>query len=339
MASFSYGENAVMDSLLFSGRWDHTPDYSRTSAPAAMVQFDAAANSITFDLEGEAHFRFDIDGSPITHFTIQGRQTKKIVVADDGLIHHYRLIKTSETNPGEVRLYHVSTDKKGYFLPKPQPSNRRIEFIGDSFTVGYGVEGKNTEDGTPFEKTNAAKSFGFLVADAYKADFQINAFSGRGLVRNYGNIVPNWTIPNLYKLTVPGLAEQESRGPYWNLKNFDPQVIVLFVGINDFQGEPPYADAEEFKLAYASFLGLLREAHPGVKFLLLATKVWPNDDLIAAVEDVYKSQVEGGYRDLEFQVVYTDNTALHGHPNEMSQKELANTLKPIIGRLGRWLSR
>ena len=224
----------------------------------------------------------------------------------------------------------------------------------DSFQVGEEVAGhfkdagfpvelvwsfRGPEDGTPFEKTNASKSYAFLLAEGYKADYQVNAVSGRGLVRNYANIVPEWTLENLYEYTMMGAPEQEKDAERWNFEKFHPQVVVVFVGINDFQGEPPYADVGKFKEAYAKLLDKLRALHPGVKFLLVATKTWPNDDLGGVVESIYNDQVAAGKNDIVYKFVYTENTALHGHPSEMSQKELANTLRPLVGRLGGWLSR
>ena len=38
-------------------------------------------------------------------------------------------------------------------------------------------------------------------------------------------------------------------------------------------------------------------------------------------------------------VVYSENTALHGHPNERSQAEMARILLPEVARLGGFLSR
>ena len=56
MSSFSFGAEVSVDqfskNLLFSGRWEHGKEYSRTSAPAAMVQFKATAKSLEFELEG-----------------------------------------------------------------------------------------------------------------------------------------------------------------------------------------------------------------------------------------------------------------------------------------------
>ncbi len=350
LSAVSFGtENSVgnfSENFSFNGRWELTDAYVRTSAPAAMVQFNAVAKTLEFDIEGQARWRVDQDGRQVAVFVTDSRSIQKVKVAGDGSSHSYRLIKVSESNPGGAKLYKISTDVKGRFLAPPKASNRRIEFIGDSFTVGYGVEGQiGDPDENVFIATNASMSYAFLLADGYKADFQVNAFSGRGVVRNYDNIVPEWLVPRLYQYTVPGEAPADlgqgldSTKLMWNLDNFHPQVIVVFLGINDFQGNPPYGDKGAFKKAYAEMLQTLRTVHPGVKFLLVSTKIWPNDDLTPTVKAIYDAERAAGHEDLEFVEVRTENTALHGHPCARSQVELANTLRPIVGRLGKWMSR
>ena len=243
LAACVYGGAAMPDSfedsLLLNGRWAKADSCLCASAPAVSVSFRATAKEVSFDIEGEARFRLDTDGKPGEYFTILGRTVQKVALAKDGREHLYRLVKVSESNPGKICLHGIALGKGGSFGKRPEPSRRRIEFIGDSFTVGYGVEANGPEDGTPFEKTNTAKAYSFLLADGFKADYQINAVSGRGLVRNYANIVPEWTLASLYEYTVPGSIEQEAdgadQGPKtagirWDFEQFHPQVVVVFVG-------------------------------------------------------------------------------------------------------------
>ena len=327
------------ESLALNGRWSVQDTCLCASAPAVSVAFKAVTGEVTFDIEGEARFLFEIDGKPQKYVTVTDRKKQKFSTPKDGKLHTYRLVKVSESNPGKFCIHGIDLGKKGSFAEKPKASSRRIEFIGDSFTVGYGVEGKGPEDGTPFEKTNASKSYAFILSESLRADYHVNAVSGRGLVRNYANIVPEWTLETLYDYTMMGVPEQDANTERWDFERFHPQVVVVFVGINDFQGEPPYADVGKFKQAYVKLLDRLRALHPGVKFLLVATKTWPNDDLGGVVEGIYNDQVAAGKTDILYKFVYTENTALHGHPSENSQKELANTLRPLVARLGGWLSR
>ena len=337
LAAFSFGASSSMENLQFNGRWSHADGVSRASAPASSITFNAKASKITFTVEGHSRWRLDRDGKQIDQFEVDAKEEHTTKVDNDGSFHKYRFIKISESGVPEIKFYGITLE--GEFGDAPKPSSRRIEFIGDSFTVGYGCEGSSAEDAPEFDKTNASKGFAYLLASGFNADYQVNAFSGRGLVRNYDNIVPKWTLEKLYDYTVMGSVTEYPKPERWNFENFHPQVIVVFIGINDFQGNPPYADKRKFKKAYANLLVKLRKAHPGVKFLLLSTKIWPNDDLGPTVKEIYDAEIAAGHKDLEYKHVYTSNVALHGHPDTHSQEELANTLRPIIARLGRWLSR
>ena len=339
--AFIYGGCAMAsplsEKIRLSGRFHVSDSCVCASAPAVTIEFAASTREVSFDIEGDSRFRFDIDGRPVSYFETKGRMVKKLAASPDG-VHLYRLVKISESNPGKICIRSVNLRKGDAFADLPKPTGRRIEFIGDSFTVGYGDEAKGPDDGTVYEKTDASKSYAFLVADYFKAEFQVNAVSGRGLVHNYGGIVPEWTLSSLYDYTLPGAIDEEN-SPLWDFERFHPQVVVVFVGINDFQGDPPHASVEDFKHAYASLLDKIRHAHEGVKFLLVSTKTWPDDSLTPVVEEIYREELEKGHDDLEYKLVFTENSGLHGHPSEMSQKELANTIRPIVGRLGRWISR
>ena len=326
-----------MENFLFNGRWAHDNGFSRASAPAASVTFNAKASSITITLEGHSRWRLDRDGKQIDQFEIDSKEEHTTKVENDSEFHKYRLIKISESGTPEIKFYGISVN--GEFGAAPKKSTRRIEFIGDSFTVGYGCEGSSAEDAPEFNKTNASKSYAYLLANSFGADYQVNAFSGRGLMRNYDNIIPEWTLERLYDYTVMGSVMSYSNPERWDFEKFHPQVIVIFVGINDFQGNPPYADKRKFKKSYSNLLTKLRNAHPGVKFLLVSTKVWPNDNLKSIIKEIYDDEIAAGNKDLEYKHVLTSNVGLHGHPDTHSQEELANTLRPIIARLGRWLSR
>lgn len=323
---------------LFVGLWESNTDFYRTSAPGAKIAFKISGGTLSVDMEGSSYWQVIIDGKATQKILISDRKSYNIVENLPAGNYLVELVHCSESLPGESKIYGLKLSKDFSFEPL-KPSSRKIEFIGDSYTVGYGVEAPNPETGTVEETTNTTKSYAYIVASKLKADYRISAFSGRGLVHNYAGIEPNWHIPELLEYTVPGMASASKGGEKRDFSAWQPSVVVVFVGINDFQGEGPKASEDAFIKAYRDLLAKYRKTSPGVKFLLVATKVYPEDLLIPAVEKVFLAEKNAGFKDLEMEIVYSENTALHGHPNERSQQDMAQKLLPKIARLGGFLSR
>ncbi|WP_343527684.1 GDSL-type esterase/lipase family protein [Sphingomonas sp.] len=109
------------------------------------------------------------------------------------------------------------------------PRTRTIEFIGDSHTVGYGNTATKTDctQDEVWTTTDTSRAFGPTLAHRYGADYQVNAISGRGVVRNYNGFAAD-TLPQAYPFT---LFDKRMRAdePGWR-----PQVIVIALGTNDF---------------------------------------------------------------------------------------------------------
>ena len=85
-----------------------------------------------------------------------------------------RLIKLNEGN-SFFALREILTD--GTTEPLPDRPVR-MEFIGDSITCGYGVEGKSENETFTTATENAAKGYAFLTAEALEADAVLTCFSG-----------------------------------------------------------------------------------------------------------------------------------------------------------------
>lgn len=340
-SNFSAATLLPKDSSLieFYGRWLIEDDKARTSLPGTSLQISFNGTDIYAEIEGDSYWKVEIDGKE--HASLLTSIRQKYALAQNLPLgnHTLTLSKKSETPTSEIRLYSISTNKEGSFLKPPRRPKRRLEFIGDSYTVGYGNEAQNTTDGDAFVKTNATKSYAYLLGQNFHADIQINAFSGRGLVQNYANHTPEWSALRLYEYAIPGIAEKQPDSAIWDYTQWHPDVIIIFLGINDFQGDFAHTPPSVFDSIYVAFLDKLRKRHPGVHFLLLSTKVWPNDELTPRIQAIIQSQKASGHKDIEFQILATENTALDGHPNEFSHQNIANQIRPLIARLGKWLRR
>lgn len=86
------------------------------------------------------------------------------------------------------------------------PRLRQIEFIGDSYTVGYGniSPGRTCTAQEVHDRTDTQRAFGPLLANRLNADYRIHAYSGFGVVRNYNGSNPGLSLPVIYPRLVPG---------------------------------------------------------------------------------------------------------------------------------------
>ncbi|RYD83482.1 MAG: lipase, partial [Sphingomonadales bacterium] len=111
--------------------------------------------------------------------------------------HLVRLEKVTESQSGGPRLLGFWT--RGNALPVKR-ATRQIEFIGDSHSVGYGNISPTRECDSAAVRatTDTQLAFGPLAARAMKADYRVIAYSGYGVVRNYGGKMPGENLPLLY---------------------------------------------------------------------------------------------------------------------------------------------
>ncbi len=169
----------------------------------------------------------------------------------------------------------------GNETPLPPPTRaRQIEFIGDSYTVGYGnTSGKRscTRDEV-WATTDTSQAFGPLTARHYGADYQVNAVSGRGIVRNY-NGSRGKILPLAWPFVLPSDSD-DPRQPQGvaDHSRWQPQIIAIGLGTNDFStplrpGEPWTTRAQlhaDYEAYYTAFVQSIRARNPNAFFILMA---------------------------------------------------------------------
>ncbi len=146
----------------------------------------------------------------------------------DDTAHRVRVevVTESQSEPNHFGGFAIAA---GATALTPKSRQRQMEFIGDSHTVGYGNTSA-THDCTPeavWVTTDDSQAFGPLTASHYDADYQVNAISGRGVVRNYNGFAAD-TLPEAYPYVLLD-KKQVYSDPSWK-----PQVIVIALGTNDF---------------------------------------------------------------------------------------------------------
>lgn len=241
---------------------------ARFTGRSLALAFDDALNS----------YRLTIDGREQPPIRAPGHATIALAPLGPGL-HRVRLDKVTESS-GFVGGFAGFFVPRGHALPAPPARARQIEFIGDSSMSGYG-DTSTTIVCTPEEvrlRTDTTLAYPVLVARALDADYQINAISGRGLIRNYGGFAPGQAMQQLYPRLLPSRPGDYADPAWW------PQVIVIKLNA-DFVGGAPrageaWADtgalAVDYINAYARFVVQLHRRAPDAAILIWWFDLGPN---------------------------------------------------------------
>jgi lysophospholipase L1-like esterase len=210
---------------------------------------------------------------------------------------------------------------------------RQIEFIGDSHTVGYGNTSMKRQC-TPEEiwaTTDNSLAFGPLTAKHYHADYQINAISGRGIVRNYnggsGDPLP---VVYPYVLFDKHTAVED--------KTWQPQIIVVALGTNDFS--TPLHDGEKWKAreelhadfehTYVHFVQQMRAGNPGAFFILAANDM-ADSEIQREVRQVVGQLEAAGEKQVAFAAFNNlQLTAADWHPSLADHEAMSTVLRQLI---------
>lgn len=265
---------AAAASYRFLGRVN--PATKELTWPGTGVSFTFTGTSATINLAnivGDNSFDLVIDGktsSTIAKVTSTTITTPKLSKGTHSVV----LRRRSETALGTVSINTVTTD--GTFIAE-KPLKRQIEIIGDSISVGYGLDGVNPCTNNA-AVTDNPKTYGALAATSLNADYQVLAWSGKGLVRNIatGSVDTSPLIPQLY--TRYGANDADNSYPFPN--TWSPSAVVINLGTNDWSylgfnsagqsyAARPVLSNAAFTTGLVNFVKSIQKRYPGAHFFLL----------------------------------------------------------------------
>jgi lysophospholipase L1-like esterase len=334
------------------------PRIERVDTPRALTAFTTHVNGRTWidnqglhyqwpgvyfetAFEGDSAFITLGPGKVILHVLVDGARVGTLVQPEPGTYriadlapgrHTLRIDVASESQAGPNTFRGIAHAAGSKPAPLAQRS-RRIEFIGDSHTVGYGNTSKVREcsDDEVWRTTDNTQAFGPLTARHYGADYRINAISGRGVVRNYNGFAAD-TLPAAYPYA---LFDRSAAAPD---SGWEPQVVVIALGTNDLStalnaGERWKTRAElhaDYQAGYVKFVQSLRARYPGAHFVLWATD-GANGEIQGEVRKVVGQLQAAGERRVSFMPVSGLTLGgCHYHPSVADSQVISRELIKLI---------
>ena len=206
------------------------------------------------------YYNIIIDGN--VHKVLKVKNTDTIYAVARGLAdteHTIEVFKRTESSVGKSAFKGFRILNNTSLLSLGAAPSRKMEFIGDSFTCGYGndisyTSGTTTGFHSVYENNYIA--WGALLSRQLNAQYMCTAYSGRGMYRNVDGSTSG-AVPSFYNRIFPDAAS-----PLWNAANYVPDIILIHLGTNDFareQATPPYmVDSAQYVNAYIALVTTLR---------------------------------------------------------------------------------
>jgi lysophospholipase L1-like esterase len=304
----------------------------RFGYPGVTLLLAVDGTRLAVDAAGSANSLVDVivDGKPATTLRL-APQTKRYDVFTDAAPgrHRVELVHRSETWLGVASIARFTAD--GAFLAAPALPARRMLVLGDSVTCGADMERGAGNKDTP-DWWNPRLSYGMVAARALDAQVQLVCYGGRGLVRSWNDRTDEFELPAFYDLAIADAAHPVR----WNQADYEPDLIVVAIGTNDFA--PGIPDHAAYVDAYTAFLRRLLRDHPHARIALTEGAMLDGGQkttLIGYIREAM-ARVRDARVHLLSPMAHQTGDAVNAHPTTVQHVAMAEELLPQLRRIAGW---
>ena len=300
---------------------------------------------------GSGYFMAQIDQAEPFKVAFTGKTDSVVTIATalpEGR-HLVRLMYAIEGYEFYPEFWGFVLDKGRQLAEAPELPSRKIEFIGNSITCGYGNEGTDKNEHFDYATENHYYSYASITARALDAQHWVVARSGIGAYRNYGDAKtgsPRSCMPVQYEYT--GYAydlklrdEDSFLNEKWDFSRYQPDVVCINLGTNDLSTNN--YDTKQLKQGYQKLLKLVRQHNPKAKVVLLTGSMLYNQELQTAkrlLDEVKDEAAKAGDKEVyRFDMSPIDGDDFLGndwHPNVFQDEKMAGELTAYLRKLMNW---
>ena len=260
--------------------------------------------------------------------------------------HTVKVLKLSSANAGDLAITKLAAKSSTGVTPTAE-KDLKIEFVGDSITCGYGVEGLDKSEAYKSATENITKTYGYIAAQGLDADATFACIGGYGVVSGYvsssGN--GNATTENVMSIYYTKLGNKgggnkwqgvQASSVNWSFED-DVDIVVINLGTNDSgyvnhaNGNPTTRKAE-FEAKYVELLQLVRQKRPNAH--IICTLGTMNQDLWTNIQNAVNTfKSKGGSNVSTYSLGTAQGSEGYGsgwHPSAATQARAGGLLKTYI---------
>ena len=263
--------------------------------------------------------------------------------------HQVRLMYAIEGYEMYPEFWGFVLDEGRRLVDAPALPARKLEFVGNSITCGYGNEGTDKNEHFDYATENHYWSYAAITSRALQAQHWVVARSGIGAYRNFGEAKagsPNSCMQVQYEYTgyAPD-AKLRQKGGFdgerWDFGRYQPDVVCINLGTNDLSTNN--YDVKLLKQGYQKLLKMVRTHNPQAKIVFLCGSMLEGKELETAkrlLNEVADEARQAGDREV-YRFDFTPQAGDLGygndwHPSLWQHEKMAAELTAYLRGLTGW---
>ena len=318
---------------------DSDPDHPVFTYPGVQIRTGFTGTSLEMMCKlHSGYFMAEIDGGEPFKVSFLGNTIVNLASGLKDGTHQAIVTYIGEGYETLPEFHGFFVDKGKTLAPATPLPTRKIEFIGNSITCGYGIECKSEAEHYEDKTANFYYTYAARTARNLNAQAVVVARSGIGVYRSYNGprtgdkVTMNTEYPNtlLYndKYT-------------WDFSRYTPNLVCINLGTNDTStiGADSLLLLNGFKKLYHQ----VRSHYPKAKIVFLCGCMMSGDQLRSAQQALEKTteyaHQQGDSEVYRFDFTPHDGSLGYGgdwHPSMRQHEKMANELTPFLKQLMKW---
>ncbi|OUS25651.1 hypothetical protein A9Q99_20930 [Gammaproteobacteria bacterium 45_16_T64] len=318
----------------YDGRVHLTEEFAEFGWAGTQIRFKVSSSEVAIKLsDGNNDYNVIIDNEFHSIISTTYDNNRYVIPLEAG-VHSVAITKRNGPNFGSAVFEGIELAPGSWVYPADADPSHKIEFIGDSWTVGYGNEGPSLQCGSYRPYENSFNSFASIAARQLNAEAHLIAITGRGLVRNYGddNTTSERPMPFYYNRTIKDRTDVP-----WGFDQWKPDAIVVKLGTNDHTTAPVPSD-DEFSNGYSDFIETIEAVNGRVPIFLVADE---DSGILNSnrIQAVVQAQRDGGKNNIHYVLLpgpTEDQLGCDYHPLVTSHQVMADVLASEMQNILQW---